>query len=460
MDSSKFESKTHLLAILDNMPYIAWYKDDKGRFISVNQPLADSCGKSKEQIIGKTDFDIWPYELALLYTKNDLEVIRTGKKKSVEEPVDSKTGAVWYETFKSPVFDSNNNVIGTIGIAKDISERKEIEIKLENQRIFMKSMIDSIPDFIFYKDINSIYLGCNQAFANQLIGLSEEEIIGKTHFDFDKDFQNAKLVRQKDIEVFAKGKTQINEETLQLVNGNFIYVETSKTPFYNENGEIAGLIGISRDITARKNFENEMKKNSKELELKNKSLNEAYEKLEIISTIDPLTQLFNRREIIKRLECELIRYTINKTPFSIIIADIDFFKKVNDTYGHNCGDYILKSVADILKNSVRKQDSVSRWGGEEFLIVLPDTDTNGAVTLAEKLRTNIENSIFDYGEFKVKVTMTFGVNIYNKMQELDSFISKADSALYEGKQKSRNCVIMYNENNWSSCSNNKIFTNN
>lgn len=201
------------------------------------------------------------------------------------------------------------------------------------------------------------------------------------------------------------------------------------------------------ELKARVRTHVELKKMREELEEKNKSLAYAYDKLEIIATTDPLTKLFNRREITKKLEEEQIRYERNNKPFSIIIADIDLFKKVNDTYGHNCGDFILKSVADILKNTSRKQDSVSRWGGEEFLLLLPETDTDGATSLAEKLRLKIESSIFDYDEFQVKVTLTFGVNVYDKIQNLDSLISKADSALYEGKQKNRNCVVIYNEIN-------------
>ena len=258
----EFESKTHLLAILDNMPFMAWYKDAKGRFIAVNQPFADSCGKTKEEIIGKTDFDIWPYELALSYINDDLEVMTTKKKKSVEEPIDDQTGGIWFETFKSPVFDDNGKVIGTIGMSKDISERKHFQIQLENHKIFIKSMIDAIPDLIFYKDINSIYLGCNKAFANKFIGLKEEDIIGKTDFDFVKDYESAKSFREKDLAAFSKGKTVIYEEKIQLANGNYLHIETSKTPFYNENGNIAGLIGIARDITSRKNFEKKLKAQS------------------------------------------------------------------------------------------------------------------------------------------------------------------------------------------------------
>lgn len=258
----EFESKTHLLAILDNMPFIAWYKDCKGIFIAVNQPFADICDKTKEEIIGKTDFDIWPYDLAVKFVNDDLNIINTQEKKSVEEKVEYIKSGTWFETFKSPVFDDNGKVIGIIGMSKDISIRKQFQIQLENQKIFIKSMIDAIPDLIFYKDLNSVYLGCNKAFAEKLVGLNEEDIIGKTDFDFIKDYESAKLFRQKDLETFQNAKTTITEEILKLNNGDYAYMETSKTPFYNENGKISGLIGIARNITSRKESERKLKAQS------------------------------------------------------------------------------------------------------------------------------------------------------------------------------------------------------
>lgn len=260
--NGEFESKTHLLAILDNMPFMAWYKDCKGVFIAVNQPFANICGKTKEEIIGKTNFDIWPYELALKFLNDDLNVINTQQKKSVEEKIENIKSGTWFETFKSPVFDNNGKVIGIIGMVKDISMRKQFQIQLENQKIFIKSMIDAIPDLIFYKDLNSVYLGCNKAFAEKLFGLNEEDIIGKTDFDFIRDHESAKLFRQKDLETVQNAKTTITEEILKLHNGDYAFMETSKTPFYNENGKISGLIGISRDITNRKEAERKLKSQS------------------------------------------------------------------------------------------------------------------------------------------------------------------------------------------------------
>lgn len=137
----------------------------------------------------------------------------------------------------------------------ELTERKLSEAEVDKQKRFLKSLLDAIPDLIFYKDKSSTYLGCNKAFANVFIGMQERDIIGKTDLDLLKDAKLARAFRQKDSEVMETGKTRSNEEEITLVNGDIIDLETVRAPFYDENGKIAGLIGISRDITERKRLE-------------------------------------------------------------------------------------------------------------------------------------------------------------------------------------------------------------
>jgi len=164
------------------------------------------------------------------------------------------------------------------------------------------------------------------------------------------------------------------------------------------------------------------------------------EKLEWDSKTDSLTGLNNRRYIMEKLEYEFIKYKRNKKNFSIIITDIDFFKKVNDNFGHDCGDYVLKMVSQSLKRVVREQDSVCRWGGEEFLLLLPETEIEGARIFSERIRKIIESQIIEYNGVQVPITMTFGVTVNEDYEMINDTIKKADTALYEGKNLGRNCV--------------------
>jgi diguanylate cyclase (GGDEF)-like protein len=164
------------------------------------------------------------------------------------------------------------------------------------------------------------------------------------------------------------------------------------------------------------------------------------EELENSSRIDPLTALSNRRDIIDLIQCEREKMLRNKSHCCFILGDIDFFKRINDSYGHNYGDDTLKQVAVILQGTLRKQDHVCRWGGEEFLIVLPDTDVSGAKVAAEKLRIGIESFSFCSQDISTHITMTFGVAPYDPLLAIEDSIKQADDLLLFGKQQGRNRV--------------------
>ena len=153
---------------------------------------------------------------------------------------------------------SESMVIGTVDVGNTTTEPYKLEQALRRQKRFLKSMMNAIPDLIFYKNTEGVYLGCNKAFAERFIGLSEEDIIGKTDLDFVKDRELAEFFRQMDREMLAAGVPRSNEETITLFDGTVVEIETMKTPFFDEEGCISGLIGVSRDITARKLAEREL----------------------------------------------------------------------------------------------------------------------------------------------------------------------------------------------------------
>ncbi len=166
-----------------------------------------------------------------------------------------------------------------------------------------------------------------------------------------------------------------------------------------------------------------------------------HRKLEEAAILDPLTSLNNRRKMIEVLEGEMTRSERTGKSFCIVMADVDKFKEFNDTFGHDCGDYVLIEVSKLIKSTIRKQDIVGRWGGEEFLLVYPETGLDGARTVTEKVRSTIENKIFVFNNIELKITVTFGITEFNKDSSIDSSIKNADDALYIGKQRGRNCIV-------------------
>ena len=175
----------------------------------------------------------------------------------------------------------------------------------------------------------------------------------------------------------------------------------------------------------------------KKLYSMNEKLKDSYAEIEKLAVTDKLTQLYNRHKIDFILEYEKKNADRYNTSFGIIIFDIDHFKNVNDTHGHNVGDITLKKFASILTQNTREVDTIGRWGGEEFIIIIHHTDPDTLVNTAENLRYKIENAKYDIINY---LTASLGVTIYQKGETLDATIARADSALYNSKENGRNKV--------------------
>ena len=162
--------------------------------------------------------------------------------------------------------------------------------------------------------------------------------------------------------------------------------------------------------------------------------------LDVEASIDPLTKLYNRRTMEVSLANALEDARVKGELFSVVMSDIDFFKKINDTYGHDCGDVALVAVAEILKACVRDGDTVCRWGGEEFLLLVKG-NRNVATTVAERIRSRIENNIVEYEENQIRFTITLGISTYAPGYSLENLLMQADENLYYGKEHGRNQVV-------------------
>ena len=164
-------------------------------------------------------------------------------------------------------------------------------------------------------------------------------------------------------------------------------------------------------------------------------------KLKQIAGMDPLTQLMNRRSAMEELNEVINNYEANGRAVSIAIGDIDFFKKVNDTYGHDCGDYVLKSLAMMFKETMKNDGFVARWGGEEFLFVFSTMNGDEAVMVLNHLKEKIEKTELNFNSTGFSVTMTFGLEEYSSNLGIEDTIKKADDKLYMGKESGRNRVV-------------------
>ena len=168
---------------------------------------------------------------------------------------------------------------------------------------------------------------------------------------------------------------------------------------------------------------------------------ELSKKYQQLAHYDPLTQLSNRRDALRILHQEQARISRDDAPLSVILCDVDHFKKINDEYGHNAGDVVLIDLANLFTRNIREQDCVARWGGEEFLFILPQTLAENARVFAEKVQENLHQHIVRYEGDEIKVTVSMGIEQFDDNKNIDEVINSADKYLYQAKSAGRDQIF-------------------
>lgn len=241
---------------------------------------------------------------------------------------------------------------------------KQLYYEFQKKESLLRSLLDSLPDLVFYKDEKSVYLGCNKAFEG-FAGRTMAELVGLTDADlFDPEM--ATLFLKMDQLMMREKKSRRNEEWITYPDGRKVYLETLKTPYYDSDGRILGLIGVSRDITDRKKNEAEIL---------------------YLGQHDALTGLHNRSYYEK--ERQRLDHP-DYLPLSLIIGDINGLKLINDAFGHSEGDKLLISIAKIMADCIQEQDVLVRTGGDEFVIMLPQTAYPEAGVMVENIKKACE----------------------------------------------------------------------
>ena len=244
-------------AILDNLPMMAWLKDTESRLEMVNEPYAKACGRPLEECLGKTDLDLFPEEMARGFMADDHEVCSSGRKKMVEEQVNTPDGIRWHYTCKTPIFDEKGTVIGTTGIAQDITERRQTEQALiESERRF-RDIANASADWIWEVDCNGVYVFASQS-LKETLGYEPEEILGRTIFDL-MPANEAERVRREYHARTERHDSFRDFENINLhKNGTVRHILTSGVPIIDGQGTLLGYRGVDRDITERKQAEEQL----------------------------------------------------------------------------------------------------------------------------------------------------------------------------------------------------------
>ena len=302
------------------------------------------------------------------------------------------------------------------GLQAAEANRKMIENDLRISEEKFRAVAQTAVDAIILADSNGSIIFWNES-ASKIFGYTEQEILGKPlTILMPEQYRGS---HQQGLEhIRSTGKSEyigrINEMSGLRKTGDTFPIELSVAMW--RVGKETFFSGIVRDITKRKQMESDM---------------------QILATTDTLTHVFNRIKYAELMAREIERVRRYNHPLSIIMFDIDNFKKVNDTYGHMVGDTVLCSLTQIVKENLRETDFLVRWGGEEFVIIAPETDLPRAEKLAERIRLATESYRFDQVE---RVTISLGVAQFHQDDTEDAFIKRADNAMYTAKKNGRNRV--------------------
>lgn len=296
------------------------------------------------------------------------------------------------------------------------------------------TVMEHIPEMVFVTDSFDRIIDANST-AQKWLGKPLDEIAGQDVLMVFKEWPQ--LLNRFFLNEHPREEIEIAGDlprTLEL----FI------TPIYDRLGALEGRVIVAHDVTERKLLENQLKKANDLLTIQLADIDALTAKLHEQAIRDPLTGAFNRRFFAESLDKETARAVRENLPLSVIIMDVDHFKLFNDTYGHKCGDLVLQALARFLNENTRRGDIVCRYGGEEFVILMPDASIESACIRAEFLRKRFEEEVVEYEDKKVQCTISMGVASYPlHAASSDMLLIVADHALYQSKANGRNRVTVY-----------------
>ncbi len=425
-----FKSEKFQRTLIETSPDAIVVLDAELKIKSVNRLQ----NVTQEDVMGQKVNIFIPPEYHDAFEKTFRLAIDTGQLQIVETAIDYPDGRHYFLNRLNPV-SLDDEEKSVVLISTDITERKRADEELRESEKKYRLLSENSKDMIFSLSLPEMKYEYVSPSSVDIIGYTPREIMNEPQFimkSIHPDWKN--WIKGKLNNLLAGIAVDRVEYQLIKKSGETIWVLQSNSLVADDNGNPVALEGRLIDITERKNLENELYKKNMQLE--------------VLSNTDALTKIANRRHFDAIIKHECKRLSRHKSTLSLILCDIDYFKRFNDTYGHQAGDECLAKVAETLRLSAsREADYAARYGGEEFAIILPDTDIENAALIAEKMRVSIEELKIPHESSMVNevLTMSFGVTSLSSGKNYKNnesiLIAKADECLYEAKSSGRNRVV-------------------
>jgi diguanylate cyclase (GGDEF)-like protein/PAS domain S-box-containing protein len=297
-----------------------------------------------------------------------------------------------------------------------------------------KFAVENIKDVLWEVDKNLRFTFVSPA-VYDMTGYFPDEILGRSILELLAS-ESSQSIQNRWNEMFQDGwEKRAHDPVLYDVefickDASLLWCEVCVKPVFKQDGQIT-FVGTTRDISDKKALERQLREYLRELERKN-------EQLENLANLDMLTGAYNRRQYDHFISIEIEKYEVYGTPFSMIMFDIDNFKEINDGIGHKKGDSILQEMTLLIRRTLRNTDHLFRWGGDEFIVLLPGLDLQHALTVAHKIKSAAEGYDFETGGRRV--TLSLGVGSFNPSEKQDQFIHRVDNAMLRAKSKGKNGV--------------------
>jgi len=391
------------------------------RVLYVNEQQARWLHREPAQLQGQLLRDVLEPEV-MQRMQPHFDKAFAGEAAVFENRIDGPGGTQCHHTTIAPESVTDQGVPAVVLFAYDLTELKRIEEELAHQKAHLARVVNAMPDMVFLKDAQGVYLSVNPVFE-RFAGRPERQIVGCSDFDLVAQLE-AERFRNYDLRAMQAWQPLVYEETLTFAEDGYQgQFETIKTPIRDLHGRVTGVLGVCRDITDRKRAEQE---------------------IERLAFFDALTGLPNRRLLLDRLQRSIAACQRTRNLGALLFIDLDNFKDLNDTLGHDMGDQLLAQVATRLVGSVREADTVARFGGDEFVVMLealapqlPQAAAQ-AETVAEKLLASL-NQPFELDGAQHYSTPSIGITLFgDERLSVDELLKRADLAMYQAKAAGRN----------------------